>query len=49
VSACCSTYGDVAGAHFDEKIARRPEIRCCMRDPDGHLIEVGQLVRRIDS
>jgi SAM-dependent methyltransferase len=23
VSACCSTYGDVAGAHFDEKIARR--------------------------
>jgi SAM-dependent methyltransferase len=23
VSGCCSTYGDVAGAHFDEKIARR--------------------------
>jgi SAM-dependent methyltransferase len=23
VSACCSTYGDVAGAHFDEKIAKR--------------------------
>jgi magnesium-protoporphyrin O-methyltransferase len=23
VSACCSTYGNVAGAHFDEKIARR--------------------------
>jgi SAM-dependent methyltransferase len=23
VSACCSTYGKVAGAHFDEKIARR--------------------------
>ena len=22
------------------------EIRCYMRDPDGHLIEVGQLVRR---
>jgi magnesium-protoporphyrin O-methyltransferase len=23
VSACCSTYGNVAGAHFDEKIASR--------------------------
>jgi SAM-dependent methyltransferase len=23
VSACCSTYGTVAGAHFDEKIAQR--------------------------
>jgi magnesium-protoporphyrin O-methyltransferase len=23
VSACCSTYGNVAGVHFDEKIARR--------------------------
>ncbi len=25
------------------------EIRCYMRDPDGHLIEVGQLVGRIPS
>jgi catechol 2,3-dioxygenase-like lactoylglutathione lyase family enzyme len=24
------------------------EIRCYMRDPDGHLIELGQLVRRED-
>jgi SAM-dependent methyltransferase len=23
VSACCSAYGNVAGAHFDEKIAKR--------------------------
>ena len=23
MSACCSTYGNVAGAHFDEKIAKR--------------------------
>ena len=23
MSACCSTYGNLAGAHFDEKIARR--------------------------
>jgi catechol 2,3-dioxygenase-like lactoylglutathione lyase family enzyme len=27
-------------------IDRGVEIRCYMRDPDGHLIEVGQLVRR---
>jgi catechol 2,3-dioxygenase-like lactoylglutathione lyase family enzyme len=27
-------------------IDRGGEIRCYMRDPDGHLIEVGQLVRR---
>ena len=25
------------------------EIRCYLRDTDGHLIEVGQLVRRPDS
>jgi catechol 2,3-dioxygenase-like lactoylglutathione lyase family enzyme len=25
------------------------EIRCYMRDPDGHLIEVGQLMRRPDG
>ena len=24
---------------------RGAEIRCYMRDPDGHLIEVGQLAR----
>ena len=29
-------------------INRGSEIRCYMRDPDGHLIEVGQLVGRGD-
>jgi len=28
-------------------IDRGSEIRCYMRDPDGHLIEVGQLVGRL--
>ena len=33
------------GANFlTPPINRGPEIRCYMRDPDGHLIEVGQLV-----
>ena len=26
---------------------RGPEIRCYLRDPDGHLIEVGQTKRRV--
>ena len=35
------------GAEFlTPPIDRGVEIRCYMRDPDGHLIEVGQLVRR---
>jgi catechol 2,3-dioxygenase-like lactoylglutathione lyase family enzyme len=34
------------GAEFlTPPIDRGGEIRCYMRDPDGHLIEVGQLVR----
>ena len=38
-------YADAAarGAEFlTEPIDRQGEIRCYMRDPDGHLIEVGQ-------
>jgi len=35
------------GARFlTPPIAHGPEIRCYMRDPDGHLIEVGQLVSK---
>jgi len=35
------------GARFlTPPINRGREIRCYMRDPDGHLIEVGQLVGR---
>ena len=35
------------GAEFlTPPINRGGEIRCYMRDPDGHLIEVGQLVER---
>ncbi|HEY6928959.1 MAG TPA: VOC family protein [Thermoanaerobaculia bacterium] len=36
------------GAKFlTPPIDRGQEIRCYMRDPDGHLIEVGQLVTRV--
>jgi catechol 2,3-dioxygenase-like lactoylglutathione lyase family enzyme len=38
------------GAEFlTPPIDRGSEIRCYMRDPDGHLIEVGQLVGRADG
>src|SRR5882724_8695305 len=38
------------GAKFlTPPIDRGGEIRCYMRDPDGHLIEVGQLVGRADG
>ena len=38
------------GAKFlTPPIDRGQEIRCYMRDPDGHLIEVGQLVGRPEA
>ena len=38
------------GAEFlTPPIDRGSEIRCYMRDPDGHLIEVGQLVGRPEA
>jgi catechol 2,3-dioxygenase-like lactoylglutathione lyase family enzyme len=38
------------GAEFlTPPIDRGEEIRCYMRDPDAHLIEVGQLVRPVGS
>lgn len=38
------------GAEFlTPPIDRGPEIRCYLRDPDGHLIEVGQLTVRLDG
>ena len=40
----------VRGAKFlTPPIDRGSEIRCYMRDPDGHLIEVGQLIARLDG
>jgi catechol 2,3-dioxygenase-like lactoylglutathione lyase family enzyme len=43
-----AVYADwsARGADFlTPPIDRGPEIRCYMRDPDGHLIEVGQSTR----
>ena len=41
------------GAQFlTEPLDRKAEIRCYLRDPDGHLIEIGQatgMLRGIDA
>jgi catechol 2,3-dioxygenase-like lactoylglutathione lyase family enzyme len=38
------------GAQFlTPPIDRGQELRCYMRDPDGHLIEVGQLIGRLED
>ena len=45
VADIAAVYADwsAKGAQFlTEPIDRGPEIRCYLRDPDGHLIEVGQ-------
>ena len=43
-------HWNARGAEFlTPPIDRGNEIRCYMRDPDGHLIEVGQLVKRVDD
>jgi len=39
-------YADVLGAQFlTPPKEHASEIRCYLRDPDGHLIEVGQMTR----
>jgi catechol 2,3-dioxygenase-like lactoylglutathione lyase family enzyme len=48
VADIAAVYADwsARGAEFlTPPIDRGPEIRCYMRDPDGHLIEVGQSTR----
>ena len=45
VADVAAVYADwsAKGGHFlTEPIDRGAEIRCYLRDPDGHLIEVGQ-------
>jgi hypothetical protein len=47
-----ASYGDwlARGAHFlTVPLDRGAEIRCCMRDPDGFLIEVGQAAGLVEG
>ena len=46
ISAVYKLWSSRGAKFLTPRIDRGSEIRCYMRDPDGHLIEVGQLVRR---
>jgi catechol 2,3-dioxygenase-like lactoylglutathione lyase family enzyme len=52
VADIAAVYADwsARGAEFlTPPIQRQTEIRCYIRDPDGHLIEVGQTIRPLDG
>ncbi|HEY7489358.1 MAG TPA: VOC family protein [Streptosporangiaceae bacterium] len=42
IQAVYREWRDRGATFLTEPIDRGPEIRCYLRDPDGHLIEVGQ-------
>jgi hypothetical protein len=46
ISAVYEEWSSRGAEFLTPPIVRGSEIRCYMRDPDGHLIEVGQLVER---
>ena len=46
IGAVYKLWSERGATFLTPPIDRGGEIRCYMRDPDGHLIEVGQLVRR---
>jgi hypothetical protein len=49
IDACYQQWRAGGAQFLTPPIDRGPEIRCYMRDPDGHLIEVGQLARHPDA
>jgi catechol 2,3-dioxygenase-like lactoylglutathione lyase family enzyme len=46
IHAVCETWGDRGAEFLTPPADRGPELRCYLRDPDGHLIEVGQRTPR---
>jgi len=42
IKACYEEWGSKGAEFLTEPKQHQSEIRCYMRDPDGHLIEVGQ-------
>jgi catechol 2,3-dioxygenase-like lactoylglutathione lyase family enzyme len=49
IAAMYALWRDRGADFLTPPVDRGVEIRCYMRDPDGHLIEVGQLVNRPDG
>jgi catechol 2,3-dioxygenase-like lactoylglutathione lyase family enzyme len=46
IAAVYQQWSARGGEFLTPPIDRGPEIRCYLRDPDGHLIEVGQSTRQ---
>jgi catechol 2,3-dioxygenase-like lactoylglutathione lyase family enzyme len=44
IHAAYNTWRDRGAVFLTPPVDRGPELRCYMRDPDGHLIEVGQRI-----
>jgi catechol 2,3-dioxygenase-like lactoylglutathione lyase family enzyme len=49
IEAVYEQWSALGATFLTPPIRREREIRCYLRDPDGHLIEVGQLVGSVDS
>jgi catechol 2,3-dioxygenase-like lactoylglutathione lyase family enzyme len=52
VADIAAFYADATakGAHFlTERIDRKAELRCYLRDPDGYLVEVGQATGMLEG
>ena len=49
ITAAYDTWRARGASFLTPPIDHGAEIRCYMRDPDGHLIEVGQVVARPDD
>jgi catechol 2,3-dioxygenase-like lactoylglutathione lyase family enzyme len=47
IQAVYDDWGARGAEFITPPIDRGPEIRCYIRDPDGHLIEVGQTTRAV--
>jgi catechol 2,3-dioxygenase-like lactoylglutathione lyase family enzyme len=49
IQACYRDWSAKGAEFLTEPLDRGAEIRCYMRDPDGHLIEVGQSTRALSG
>jgi catechol 2,3-dioxygenase-like lactoylglutathione lyase family enzyme len=49
IQRCYEEWSSKGAEFLTEPMQREREIRCYMRDPDGHLIEVGQTTAALGS
>ncbi|WP_399059403.1 VOC family protein [Streptomyces sp. BB1-1-1] len=49
IERCYREWSALGAEFLTEPIGRKAELRCCLRDPDGYLIEVGQATGLLDG